>query len=70
LHPVDHVLFGESYARTLEEWRVRFLANWPKIKALGFDERFKNMWEYYLAYCQVGFETGALDVGFFKIVRD
>ena len=42
---------------------------WPRIKALGFDERFKRMWEYYLAYCQVGFDVRALDVGLYKLVR-
>ena len=50
--------FGASYARTLAEWRQRFHAAWPAIEALGFDERFRRMWDYYLAYCQAGFERG------------
>jgi cyclopropane-fatty-acyl-phospholipid synthase len=54
--------FGESYARTLREWRARFLRAWPKIETFGFDRRFRNMWEYYLAYCEVGFRLGILDV--------
>ncbi len=61
--------FGSSYARTLQEWQRRFQGGWPNIKALGFDECFKRMWEYYLAYCQVGFETGVLDVGFYTLVK-
>jgi cyclopropane-fatty-acyl-phospholipid synthase len=61
--------FGDSYARTLEQWRLRFQGAWPEIKALGFEEHFKRMWEYYLAYCQVGFETGAINVGLYKIAR-
>jgi cyclopropane-fatty-acyl-phospholipid synthase len=61
--------FGDGYARTLEEWRRRFLQSWPAIEALGFDERFKRTWEYYLAYCQAGFETGAINVGLYKVVR-
>jgi cyclopropane-fatty-acyl-phospholipid synthase len=61
--------FGDGYARTLEEWRRRFLESWPAIEALGFDERFKRIWEYYLAYCQAGFETGAINVGFYKVTR-
>ena len=61
--------FGDGYARTLEEWRRRFLESWPAIEALGFDERFKRTWEYYLAYCQAGFETGAINVGLYKVVR-
>ena len=36
---------------------------------MGFDERFRRMWDYYLAYCQAGFETGVIDVGLYKIVR-
>lgn len=61
--------FGDSYTRTLEQWNARFQDAWPTIKALGFDQRFWRMWGYYLAYCQVGFDTRALDVGFYKIVR-
>jgi len=60
--------FGESYALTLADWHRRFLEAWPSIKALGFDERFKRMWEYYLAYCRLGFEIGVLNVGLHKIV--
>jgi cyclopropane-fatty-acyl-phospholipid synthase len=69
LKVVARQFFGDSYGRTLEHWHARFQDAWPTIKALGFDERFRRMWRYYLAYCQVGFETRALDVGFFKIVR-
>jgi cyclopropane-fatty-acyl-phospholipid synthase len=64
-----HESFGDSYARTLREWRERFLRAWPKIERLGFDDRFRRMWDYYLAYCEVGFRTGAVDVGFFKLVQ-
>ncbi len=69
LRLVQSEFFGSSYARTLQEWQRRFEAAWPNIKTLGFDEQFKRMWEYYLAYCQVGFETGVLDVGFFTLVK-
>jgi len=69
LHLVGDGFFGDSYARTLEEWRTRFQNAWPQIKALGFDQRFKKMWEYYLAYCQVGFETGVITVGLYKSKR-
>ena len=60
--------FGASYARTLAEWRARFLASWPRIEVLGFDERFRRMWEYYLAYCETGFASRAVDVSLFKLV--
>lgn len=66
---VNQECFGRDYARTLEQWNARFQGAWPEIRKLGFDQRFKRMWEYYLAYCQVGFEIGALDVGLYKISR-
>jgi len=69
LQLVAKEFFGESYARTLEEWQRRFQDAWPAIKALGFDARFKRTWEYYLAYCQAGFDTGAINVGLYKIAR-
>ena len=47
--------FGPSYARTLRDWRRRFLANRGAIRAQGFDERFLRRWEFYLAYCEGGF---------------
>lgn len=61
--------FGQSYARTLCDWRHRFLEAWPEIEALGFDERFRRMWLYYLTYCEVGFETGLIDVGVYRFTR-
>jgi cyclopropane-fatty-acyl-phospholipid synthase len=67
---VEHVeTFGDSYARTLLEWRRRFQAAWPQIAALGFPERFRRMWEFYLCYCEAGFRSGAVDVGLWRIVR-
>ncbi|MGQ0671726.1 MAG: class I SAM-dependent methyltransferase [Hyphomicrobium sp.] len=59
--------FGASYAWTLAEWRRRFRAAWPAIADLGFDERFRRMWEYYLIYCEVGFERGVCDVGTYRL---
>lgn len=62
--------FGPCYARTLVDWRERFAAAWPAIRELGFDERFRRMWHYYLVYCEVGFEQGLIDVGLYRIGRD
>jgi cyclopropane-fatty-acyl-phospholipid synthase len=45
-----------SYARTLRVWRERFLARVDDVLRLGFDETFIRMWDYYLAYCEGGFE--------------
>jgi cyclopropane-fatty-acyl-phospholipid synthase len=61
--------FGQSYALTLAHWRERFLSAWPRIEALGFDERFRRMWLYYLVYCEVGFRRGRIDVGLYRIEK-
>ncbi len=55
-------VFGWDYAKTLAEWRDHFRAAWPKLEGLGFDERFRRMWEYYFAYCEAGFRSGNIDV--------
>ncbi|MFI7066355.1 class I SAM-dependent methyltransferase [Kribbella sp. NPDC050124] len=52
---------GADYARTLRIWRNRFIERWPEIARLGFDETFRRMWEFYLAYSEAGFRTGYLD---------
>jgi cyclopropane-fatty-acyl-phospholipid synthase len=54
--------FGPSYARTLQAWRQRFLAQLPQVRAQGFDERFVRLWEYYLAYCEGGFRERSIGV--------
>ena len=65
----DEFTFGAAYARTLAEWQRRFQRAWTDIEALGFDQRFKRMWEYYLAYCEAGFRAGSIDVGQFRLVK-
>jgi cyclopropane-fatty-acyl-phospholipid synthase len=65
LKEVEH--FGKSYARTLAEWRHRFMVHWPSIAPLGFDERFHRLWDYYLSYCEAGFEERSIDVGLYTI---
>ena len=54
--------FGLDYARTLETWLGRFDRVADQVSTLGFDERFRRMWRYYLAYCAAGFKTGRTDV--------
>lgn len=50
------------YARTLREWRTRFLANLDAVRRLGYPERFIRLWDYYLCYCEAGFtERNVLD---------
>ena len=61
--------FGRDYARTLSLWRERFEAAWPAIARLGFDERFRRRWHYYLCYCEAGFSEGSIDVGVYRFQR-
>jgi len=65
----DNVTFAEDYARTLGEWRRRFLSEWDDIRALGFDERFRRLWTYYLSYCEAGFRARAIDVTQITLAR-
>jgi len=54
--------FGQHYADTLAEWAVRFEGAWDRIRALGFDERFRRLWRFYLSYCEAGFRTERTNV--------
>ena len=58
----DQLAFGIDYARTLGHWHASFDAAWPQISAQGFDERFRRLWKFYLAYCEGGFRSAATDV--------
>jgi cyclopropane-fatty-acyl-phospholipid synthase len=52
---------GLSYVPTLEQWRHNFNSRLPEVRALGFDETFVRMWNFYLAYSQAGFAADYLD---------
>jgi len=54
--------FGPSYALTLAAWRARFTQRLPEVRALGHDERFIRMWDFYLAYCESGFRERSTGV--------
>jgi cyclopropane-fatty-acyl-phospholipid synthase len=69
LDVVETKAFGVDYARTLALWRERFVAVRPRLRALGFDERFERMWLFYLAYCEAGFLAGSTDVVQFLLRR-
>jgi cyclopropane-fatty-acyl-phospholipid synthase len=69
LRPGAAETFGPSYARTLAEWHRAFDHAWPAVAGLGFDERFRRMWKFYLAYCEGGFRAGAIDVGQYRFDR-
>jgi cyclopropane-fatty-acyl-phospholipid synthase len=54
--------YGQHYADTLAAWATRFEGAWEDIRRLGFDERFRRMWRYYLSYCEAGFRTERTNV--------
>ncbi|MDE2579405.1 MAG: class I SAM-dependent methyltransferase [Hyphomicrobiales bacterium] len=54
--------FGADYAATCRLWRRKFEQATEAVAALGFDERFRRLWRYYLAYCEAGFMVGTVDV--------
>lgn len=54
--------FGLHYARTLEDWRKRFLKAFAELRRAGYDERFRRLWEFYLCYCEGGFRERSISV--------
>ncbi len=54
--------FGSDYAKTLRLWRERFNAAWPELEKMGFEGGFRKMWNFYLCYCEAGFDNGLIDV--------
>ncbi len=66
---VDELAFGRDYAETCRRWRQDFVAQREKVLALGFDERFIRIWEFYLAYCEAGFDAGDIDVVQYTLAR-
>ena len=61
--------FGQHYADTLAEWAQRFEAAWDDIRKLGFDERFRRLWRFYLSYCEAGFRTERTNVVQLSLAR-
>jgi cyclopropane-fatty-acyl-phospholipid synthase len=60
---------GPHYAHTLALWRERFLDNWDRLEG-SFDDTFRRMWEFYLAYCEAGFRVGYLGVSQLGLARN
>lgn len=61
--------FGKDYAKTLRLWARKFNDTWAEIEPMGFDERFRRMWNFYLSYCEAGFDGGRINVGQFIISK-
>jgi len=55
-------LYGEHYSSTLQKWRKSFLNSWEQISRQGFNINFKNMWDFYLSYCEAGFKSKNIDL--------
>ncbi len=58
VHGAENI--GYHYARTLQLWRERFLANEQAVLELGYDARFVRTWDFYLAFCEAAFRVRAL----------
>ncbi len=56
------VEFGQSYAITLKRWHETFNDKWDDVAGLGFDQRFRNMWNFYLTSCASAFASGNCDL--------
>ena len=61
--------FGESYSITLRRWHESFADRWGEVRKLGFDDRFKRMWDFYLASCAGAFQGGNCDVTQITVTR-
>ena len=69
LKVVEELAFGADYARTLAEWTRAFHAQRPAVEALGFDTHFIRTWEFYLGYCEAGFNAGSIDLFQFTLQK-
>ena len=69
LRVVDEFAFGVDYAHTLRMWRERFMQVKPQVLALGFDERFVRIWQFYLAYCEAAFMEANTDVVQYTLLK-
>ncbi len=63
------VEFGESYSQTLRRWHDVFNDRWDEVRGLGFDDRFRRMWNFYLTSCAATFHSGNCDVTQITITR-
>ncbi len=61
--------FGLDYAETLKRWLDRVNAKVGDIKPLGFDDKFLQIWRFYLCYCEAGFRAGRTDVMQLELTR-
>ena len=65
----ESIEFGDSYSETLRRWSDTFNDRWDEIAPLGFDERFRRLWNFYLASCAACFLAGTTDVTQLSLAR-
>ena len=70
LRVVQEFAFGRDYAETLRRWHQRFAQQRARVQAQGFDARFQRTWEFYLAYCEAGFDARSIDVVQYTLIKD
>jgi cyclopropane-fatty-acyl-phospholipid synthase len=61
--------FGADYAETLRRWRVNLHADEANLASLGLDQQFIRLWDFYLCYCEAGFDEKMIDVVQLKFTR-
>ncbi|MDG1377740.1 MAG: cyclopropane-fatty-acyl-phospholipid synthase [Yoonia sp.] len=69
LSTVRSIEFGESYSETLRLWYDDFNGKWDAVAELGFDDRFRRMWNFYLTSCAATFHSGNCDVTQITLTR-
>ena len=65
----SQIVFGKSYSETLRRWYKVFNARWDEVAKMGFDDRFRRMWNFYLTSCAGTFEGGNCDVTQITVTR-
>jgi cyclopropane-fatty-acyl-phospholipid synthase len=66
---IESFEFGESYSQTLRRWHEVFNDRWDEVAKMGFDARFKRMWNFYLTSCAGAFHGGNCDVVQITVMR-
>lgn len=69
LQVLRSIEFGESYSQTLRRWHDTFNEKWDEVARMGFDDRFRRMWNFYLTSCAGAFRGGNCDVTQITIAR-
>jgi cyclopropane-fatty-acyl-phospholipid synthase len=69
LRVAHSIEFGESYSQTLRRWHETFNQRWDDVAKLGFDDRFRRMWDFYLTSCAATFQSGNTDVTQITVTR-